>query len=185
MGAANAGALAALAASGVEQVAITELDIAQAPADDYLAVMNGCLDVESCVGITVWGVSDKVRSDLFPLPFCSVRCGVRVRVLTSQRTRGGRARTRCCSTAASSPSPRTTPSCRLCSKRLVRWIRTRWHSRPGSIASESRKGVIGSGGLQAESLRARIGAAVYLATVSACEIEKQFDEMPVLTMGLL
>lgn len=66
MGAANAGALQALAGSGVEQVAITELDIAQAPADDYLAVMNGCLDIEACVGITVWGVSDKVRAHFSP-----------------------------------------------------------------------------------------------------------------------
>ena len=55
------GALQAMSAV-VSEVAITELDIAQAPADDYVAVTDACLQVDNCVGITVWGVSDAVSS---------------------------------------------------------------------------------------------------------------------------
>ncbi|KAK7747687.1 Endo-1,4-beta-xylanase 2 [Diatrype stigma] len=53
--------LQALASTGVSELAITELDIDDAPADQYVAVVDACLAVEACVGITVWGVSDAFR----------------------------------------------------------------------------------------------------------------------------
>ena len=66
MGAAHVEALKVLAATGVKEVATTELDIEQAPADDYVTVIQGCLEIETCVGVTVWGVRDTVS---FPRPF--------------------------------------------------------------------------------------------------------------------
>jgi len=60
-GAKLAAAIKALADTGVSEVAVTELDIQGNNANDYVAITKGCLDVPTCVGITVWGVRDSVR----------------------------------------------------------------------------------------------------------------------------
>ncbi|KAF2963384.1 hypothetical protein GQX73_g10191 [Xylaria multiplex] len=53
-----AATIKALAASGVSEVAFTEVDIVNAPANDYVAVTQACINEPKCVGITVWGVRD-------------------------------------------------------------------------------------------------------------------------------
>ena len=50
-------ALELLAASASE-IAITELDISGGAAADYEEVVNACLAVNECLGITEWGVTD-------------------------------------------------------------------------------------------------------------------------------
>lgn len=62
MGSGVQAALEQLASASVNEVAITELDIAYAPEADYTAVVQACLSVEKCSAITVWGISDKVSS---------------------------------------------------------------------------------------------------------------------------
>ncbi|MEV1018607.1 endo-1,4-beta-xylanase [Micromonospora sp. NPDC049801] len=62
--------LSSFAALGVD-VQITELDIEGAPANTYRSVVEDCLAVARCNGITVWGIrdSDSWRSYQSPLLF--------------------------------------------------------------------------------------------------------------------
>ncbi|WP_030338242.1 endo-1,4-beta-xylanase, partial [Micromonospora parva] len=64
--------LSSFAALGVD-VQVTELDIQGAPANTYRAVVEDCLAVARCNGVTVWGIrdSDSWRASQTPLLFNS------------------------------------------------------------------------------------------------------------------
>ncbi|XP_066246553.1 uncharacterized protein [Euwallacea similis] len=62
------------------EVAITELDVGEnsrsddiAQAADYATVVETCVSVNGCVGVTIWGITDNYswRSSTTPLPFDS------------------------------------------------------------------------------------------------------------------
>lgn len=50
-----------------ESLPATEAQLAQ-QGDDYVSVLGSCLDVEGCVGVTLWGITDKYSwiPDTFP-----------------------------------------------------------------------------------------------------------------------
>ena len=100
------GALQALAATGVEQIAVTELDIGGAAPEEY--TIDACLNITSCVGVTVWGVSDKVG---LTLTYANGSHSSSEQLLISMtRTRGGPGKTPSSSTPNLTLSPPTMPS---------------------------------------------------------------------------
>jgi endo-1,4-beta-xylanase len=55
----------------VPECAVTELDIVNAKPEEYALVAKACIEIENCVGVTVWGVRDpdSWRKEKTPLLF--------------------------------------------------------------------------------------------------------------------
>ncbi|GHA17371.1 non-reducing end alpha-L-arabinofuranosidase family hydrolase [Streptomyces purpurascens] len=100
--------LSNFAALGVD-VQITELDIAQAPANAYANTVRACMNVARCTGVTVWGIrdSDSWRQGENPLLFD--RSGNKKPAYQSTLTAmgGSAATTRADARPADSRSPRS------------------------------------------------------------------------------
>jgi endo-1,4-beta-xylanase len=47
-----------LLCAAAPECALTEVDIVQASASDYVNTIKACVDIANCVGVTVWGVRD-------------------------------------------------------------------------------------------------------------------------------
>ncbi|RMZ67440.1 glycoside hydrolase family 10 [Pyrenophora seminiperda CCB06] len=61
-----------LLCGSASECAMTELDIKGGSGNDYKTAFNACLDQTNCVGVTVWGVSDKdswIGASAVPLLF--------------------------------------------------------------------------------------------------------------------
>lgn len=54
----NVPASLALLCAAASQCALTEVDIVNAAAADYVTTVKACVDIPNCVGVTVWGVRD-------------------------------------------------------------------------------------------------------------------------------
>jgi len=62
-----------LLCAAAPECALTEVDIVQASASDYVNTVKACVDIANCVGVTIWGVRDpdSWRAQSNPLLFNS------------------------------------------------------------------------------------------------------------------
>jgi endo-1,4-beta-xylanase len=69
----NVAASLKLLCAAAPECALTEVDIVQASATDYVNTIKACVDIKNCVGVTIWGVrdTDSWRAASSPLLFNS------------------------------------------------------------------------------------------------------------------